>query len=391
MFCISVPIKTNTEFLATALGSLRTQTAPLAVALLDASGDPAVAGIADRSGLDYAWRRHGPDAGQAAAIGEGWRRAPGEIVGWLNADDMLLPGALDAAAAIFAAEPETDLVFGHAVMLDAAGAFTGYFPSISADPENLRTSNTICQPACFVRRSAVARVGGLDTGLHYAMDWDLWLRLLDSGARFRFVDVPLAAVRCHPATKTRSGGDARRREVERLMAPRLRWRDLVRLRLGMALEEAAGNDRRLRAAALRTMFAAARAGRAGAPRPAPLFGLDRATNRVERRCRLVMPVADAGDRVDLIVHADRKIALRAFADGMVARSSGEPGGDLHAARLPGIVARDNLVRCEIESTDGPWRLVKVVAAPAARAGASGPANLAASPERDRLTGNISTA
>ena len=285
MFCISVPVKSNIGYLAGSLASLRAQEAPCAVALLDASGDAAVPALADASGIAFAWRRHAADAGQAAAIAEGWRQAPGDILGWLNDDDLLLPGALEHVAAVFAAEPDTDVVYGHGVMLDAAGGFTGYFPSIADDPAALRGGNVICQPAAFVRRAAIDRVGGIDTALHYTMDWDLWLRLHEAGARFRFVGEPLAAVHSHATTKTRDGGAARRREIARLMAPRLARREWLRLRLGLALSDARDNGRQAEAMALSALFLLARWGRAPNRRPPPILGLDPVGNRVARACR----------------------------------------------------------------------------------------------------------
>jgi GT2 family glycosyltransferase len=366
MFCISVPVKSNVATLAGALASLRVQDAPCAVALLDASGAAAVPAIADASGLAFAYRRHGPDAGQAAAITEGWLQAPGDILGWLNDDDLLLPGALDAVAAILAAEPATEIVYGHGVMLDADGGFTGYFPSIADDPAALRCSNIICQPAAFVRRAAVERIGGLDTALHFTMDWDLWLRLYEAGARFRFVDRPLAAVRSHATTKTRSGGPARRREIARLMAPRLSRRGMLRLRLGLALSNARDNGRRLEAAVLATLFAVARAGRAPNAPAHAVLGIDPVGNRVAHACTVLMPAGGDGSTVDLRVETDRAVTLTAHADGVPRPVRRVDSGKGFACRVEGVPVRRGAVRCELAAADGAWRLRRVsVAAPAA--------------------------
>ena len=83
-----------------ALLSLREQNSPLKVAFLDASGDSRVAEAADSCGLEFSYRRHGRDAGQAAAIREGWERIGGDVLFWLNADDQLLPNTLSRVRAI---------------------------------------------------------------------------------------------------------------------------------------------------------------------------------------------------------------------------------------------------------------------------------------------------
>jgi GT2 family glycosyltransferase len=361
MFCMSVPVKTNPGFLGGALDSLREQNAACSIALLDASGDPAVPAAADASGLEFAWRRHGADGGQAAAIAEGWRQAPGDILGWLNDDDVLLPGALDSVAAIFAAEPETDVVYGHGVMLDAAGAFTGYFPSISPDASQLRFSNVICQPAAFVRRPAVDRIGGIDPALHYAMDWDLWLRLLDAGARFRFIDAPLAAVRSHADSKTRSGGAARWREIHRLMAPRLSRLALWRLRCGLARSEARENHWRLRAAFLDAIVAIKQVARP--PRAlTPILGLDPGTNRVEHRGQLVMPVFTGAAFVDLRIDVDRDLTLTATADAAPLSVRRGSGAQQHTLRISSVPVHRGAIRCALAGDGRPWHLLR--AAPA---------------------------
>lgn len=360
MFCISVPVKSHPQYLASALASLRAQDVPLSVALMDASGDTTVAGLVEGGDLAFAWRRHGPDAGQAAAIAEGWARAPGDILGWLNDDDLLLPGALPRVAAIFDAEPDVDVVYGHGVMLDAEGAFTGYFPSISVDAKDLYGNNIVCQPAAFVRRAAVERIGGLDTALHFTMDWDLWLRLFEEGARFRFVDEPLAAVRSHPVTKTRVGGAMRWREIETLMAPRLSPRAMWRLRLGLRLSAARDNGYRVEAALLSALFAAARLGRTSV-RPRAILGIDPLDNSIAGTATLVMPVVPAHDRIDLLVTADRAVDLTLATDGQTVAGARYPAAGSFVYRFAGIPAAGGLLRCRLPSPGTRWRLLRAAA------------------------------
>ena len=161
--------------------------------------------------------RSAADEGQASAIDEGLNRVTGEIVSWLNADDYYFPGALDHVAACFEADPNLDVVYGDVIHVTADGFFLSYFPSIQEFNESdLTRNNFICQPACFVRRSAYERVGGIDPSLMYTMDWDLWCRLARAGVKFRYLHEALAAVRYYPGTKTLSGNWKRYLEIWRI-------------------------------------------------------------------------------------------------------------------------------------------------------------------------------
>lgn len=157
------------------------------------------------------------DAGQAAAVNKGVRMSSGDILGWLNADDLYEPGAVSAAAAFLEAHPEVALVYGDAVFVDAAGRELG--PCGAVRPftyqELVHVGDFVAQPAAFFRRSAFEAVGGLDESLHWAMDYDLWLKL---ARRFPVAYLPerLARYRWTGQNKTARGGFARLRELERV-------------------------------------------------------------------------------------------------------------------------------------------------------------------------------
>ena len=168
-------------------------------------------------GSRLAWSS-GRDGGQAQALATGFARTRGDILAWLNADDVYAPDAIARAVAAFAAEPDVALVFGNAEFMDAAGRPLGQaehvLPLERGEPL-LRLGDCVVQPAAFFRRSAYEAVGGLDPALHWTMDYDLWFRL---ARRFptRRLDATLARVRCTPGTKTASGGWKRIAEVERV-------------------------------------------------------------------------------------------------------------------------------------------------------------------------------
>lgn len=144
----------------------------------------------------------GPDGGQSRALAKGFARASGDVLAWLNSDDVLLPGALRAVRQAFAAHPEVDAVTGYFALCDAAGKLTRFVWVPDVSERWLRLGITrINQQATFVRREAYERVGGLNLELQCVMDTELWYRLFEAGCRWRTVPRHLAARRYHEDMK----------------------------------------------------------------------------------------------------------------------------------------------------------------------------------------------
>jgi glycosyl transferase family 2 len=158
-----------------------------------------------------------PDGGQAAAVNKGLRMASGEILGWLNSDDVYEPGAVSAAVAYLREHPETALVYGDAILIDASGRELG--PCTHVEPPDVQrlihAGDYIVQPAAFFRRAAFEAVGGLDESLHWALDYDLWLKI---ARRFPLAYLPRKLARCRQTgeNKTVRGGFDRLAEIERV-------------------------------------------------------------------------------------------------------------------------------------------------------------------------------
>ena len=158
-----------------------------------------------------------PDRGQAAAVNKGLRMASGDILAWLNSDDVYEPGAVSSAVAYLREHPEVALVYGDATLIDASGRELG--PCSHVEPPDLRrlvhTADYIVQPAAFFRRAAFQAVGGLDESLHWALDYDLWLKIAQ---RFPFAYLPRKLARCRQTgeNKTVRGGFDRFAEIERV-------------------------------------------------------------------------------------------------------------------------------------------------------------------------------
>jgi len=216
-FSLVIPNFNQSHFLPFALESLRHQSVPFHLAVMDGGSTDNFNEVLGEYADIVTYSRSAADEGQAAAICEGLNRVAGGIVSWLNADDYYFPGALDRVATCFEADPKLDVVYGDAIHVTADGFFLSYFPSIQEfNASDLTRSDFICQPACFVRRSAYERVGGVDPALVYTMDWDLWCRLARAGAKFHYLHEALAAVRYYPGTKTLSGNWNRYLEIWRI-------------------------------------------------------------------------------------------------------------------------------------------------------------------------------
>jgi glycosyltransferase involved in cell wall biosynthesis len=216
-FAIVVPNLNQSHFLPDALESLRHQTSAFELAVMDGGSVDEFDRVVEKYTDIITYLHSAPDEGQTAAIKAGKESVSGDIVAWLNADDYYFPQTLDKVATCFETHPDIDVVYGDAIHVSPDGMFLSYFPVIQEfDANDLTRTCFICQPACFVRRGAYERAGGLDLKLHFTMDWDLWCRLSSSGAKFYYLQEVLAAVRYYPGTKTLSGDLRRYKEIWRI-------------------------------------------------------------------------------------------------------------------------------------------------------------------------------
>ncbi len=208
---IAVPNLNQGQFLDAALDSLRRSGVDVAVAIVDAGSTDGSVDIAQACQRERAreivyFRSH-PDDGQTAAINEGvleaCRRAPdARFVGWLNADDLVLPGGFAALARALDEHPDWSAVAGRAHCLSESGEVIADIPTAPFSVEGFSHACTLCQPATLIRREAWEAIGGLDASLHMCFDYDLWWRLARVGP-IGFIDTMVAASRDHSETKTR--------------------------------------------------------------------------------------------------------------------------------------------------------------------------------------------
>lgn len=144
------------------------------------------------------------DRGQAHAINKGLIQARGDILAYLNSDDVLLPGAVEAVVQAFADHPEWDLLYGDADWIDEADAVLEPYPTAAFSGPKLLQYCFLCQPATFWRRRLTQRIGLFNEDLRCCLDYEYWLRAHQAGARLEHLPVKLAGSRLHDETKTLS-------------------------------------------------------------------------------------------------------------------------------------------------------------------------------------------
>lgn len=149
------------------------------------------------------------DNGQAHAVGKGFARSSGQILNWLNSDDIILPGALDAAAACLGERLDQPVVaYGWRQRIDEKGTVFDFdIPPAHLNRLLFRTGSWIPQETAFFTRAAYVAAGGISESRRFALDYDLWLKCLIHGASFTCIPAFMGAMRFHGECKSCSIAD----------------------------------------------------------------------------------------------------------------------------------------------------------------------------------------
>lgn len=207
---IVTPSFNQAEFLEEAILSVLTQDYPsLEYLILDGGSSDGSVDIIRKYEDRLAYWVSEPDAGQSDAINRGWRLARGEILAYLNSDDLYLPGAVSAAVRFFRSQPEVGIGYGACEFLDQIGGVASLITPLDFSLSRLLLGNFIAQPSVFLRKAVLEQIGPLDTSLRYCMDYDLWVRAAVAGVQIaRVPGRTLARFRIWWGSKTSTASEA---------------------------------------------------------------------------------------------------------------------------------------------------------------------------------------
>lgn len=157
-----------------------------------------------------------PDKGQADAVNKGISMTSGEIIAWINSDDIYYKGAFQAVQAIFEANPHIEVIYGDADWIDEHDKIIRPFPTEPWNYQYLFENCYICQPATFFKRSLVEKFGNLDDSLDFCMDYELWLRY-GKNVVFHHLPLKLAGSRMYASNKTLGQRLAAHHEINEML------------------------------------------------------------------------------------------------------------------------------------------------------------------------------
>lgn len=192
-------------FLEECLASVKAQQYPdLEHIVVDGGSTDGSKEILEEHAGSFVWWVSEKDEGQSDALNKGLSHATGDIFGWLNSDDLLLPGTLHLVAQAFMADPGLMVFGGRAIVRDALGDHLEERILDPTDPVRFLRDPGFDQPATFVRMEAMRAMGGIETRLHYTMDLEMILQVAfrHGTASMHFIPRPLAVSRMHGESKT---------------------------------------------------------------------------------------------------------------------------------------------------------------------------------------------
>src|SRR5262245_45165552 len=213
---VVTPSYNHASYLRATIDSVLAQTYPnLAYIVEDGGSTDGTTQLLESYGDRIAWRS-GRDTGQGSAINRGFTRIDGEIMAYLNSDDILLPGALAYVAQTFLDNSDVDIIYGHRIFIDEDGLEIGRWVLPPHDRKTLKWADYIPQETMFWRRQVWEKLGQFDESFHYAIDWDFALRAQAAGFRFKRVPRFLACFRVHDQQKSTAMMEVGSREQRRL-------------------------------------------------------------------------------------------------------------------------------------------------------------------------------
>lgn len=200
-FSVITPSYNQDKFIERTIQSVLTQSGvDFDYIVCDGGSSDGTVSILKRSSANLQWLSE-PDEGQADAVNKGIRATKGDIIAWINSDDIYYPSAFSKVRYIFETRPDVQVVYGRANHIDQFDSIVQSYPTEGWNFNRLKETCFICQPATFFRRQLVEKYGYLNPRLEFCMDYELWLRY-GQHTDFFYLPEVLAGSRLYPNTKT---------------------------------------------------------------------------------------------------------------------------------------------------------------------------------------------
>jgi len=218
---VITPSYNQEEFIERTIQSVLEQSiAPIEYFIFDALSTDNTISILKKYENSLTWFSE-KDNGQAHAVNKGLKKVQGDIIGWINSDDIYYPDTFHHVIQFFTKNPNIDIVYGNANHIDANNLVIEAYNTEPWDNERLKEVCFLSQPAVFFRRSVIKQYGYLNETLHYCMDYEYWLRLGIKGAKFAYLPQILAGSRLYQETKTLGQRVAVHAEINTMLHNRL--------------------------------------------------------------------------------------------------------------------------------------------------------------------------
>lgn len=215
---IITPSYNQAAFLEETLHSVFSQEYPnLEYIVVDGGSTDGSVDVIKKYANKLTWWVSEPDAGQADAINKGLARAKGEIVAWLNSDDVYRPGAIQQAVSALQQHPAAGMVYADLDSIDRTGRVFNTIRYRQFSLLDLLSFEIIGQPTVFMRRAVLQQAGALDAEYRYLLDHQLWLCMLQLAPAI-YVPQVWAAARHHVAAKNVGEAAGFGREAMRILA-----------------------------------------------------------------------------------------------------------------------------------------------------------------------------
>jgi len=199
---ILTPSFNQAAWLGDNLASVAMQTYPhIEHVVMDGGSTDGSKALLEAASDTVTWRSES-DAGQADALNKAFAASTGEIIGWINSDDAYFDArVVEDVVAFFRANPDVDVAYGHCAQTTEDGLVIQILWAPPFDLELLKTADFISQPSAFLRRRVLS-APMLDESFHFALDYELWLRLASRGATFARIPRIVSIDRHQPDRKS---------------------------------------------------------------------------------------------------------------------------------------------------------------------------------------------